>query len=355
MKDKTISSNFQIQALRSVCSWSIGLTTTEHSILEGYYKLIDNSKHYIYIENQFFISNPFSQEERKASGLSLKKLVENQIAFHIRNRIERAYEKKENFRVYIAIPLLPGLPGVPGDSPSLDAVLKYTLQTIGNNKGYSLLELLRKKLGKDLENYIYFFSLRNHGTIHNIPVTELIYIHSKLLIVDDQKVLIGSANINDRSMLGDRDSEFAVIMEEECNYKSVMNNKDYMCSEYAISLRKALMAEHFNLKINDKILDDPLNDKLWKLMKDKAKNNTFIYDKIFDCYPHNKFNNLTKLKERKMFKTPEEIKQLKKDYEDNIGKIDGHIVEFPYAFLKDEELDIAFFSKENLIPERIFT
>ena len=355
MKDKTISSNFQIQALRSVCSWSIGLTTTEHSILEGYYKLIDNSKHYIYIENQFFISNPFSQEERKASGLSLKKLVENQIAFHIRNRIESAYEKKENFRVYIAIPLLPGLPGVPGDSPSLDAVLKYTLQTIGNNKGYSLLELLRKKLGKDLENYIYFFSLRNHGTIHNIPVTELIYIHSKLLIVDDQKVLIGSANINDRSMLGDRDSEFAVIMEEECNYKSLMNNKAYMCSEYAISLRKALMAEHFNLKINDNILDDPVNDKLWKLMKDKAENNTFIYDKIFDCYPHNKFNNLTKLKERKMFKTPEEIEKLKKEYKDNIGKIDGHIVEFPYDFLKNEELDISFFSKENLIPERIFT
>ena len=355
MKDKTISSNFQIQALRSVCSWSIGLTTTEHSILEGYYKLIDNSKHYIYIENQFFISNPFSQEERKASGLSLKKLVENQIAFHIRNRIERAYEKKENFRVYICIPLLPGLPGVPGDSPSLTAVLKYTLQTIGNNKGYSLLELLRKKLGKDLENYIYFFSLRNHGTILNIPVTELIYIHSKLLIVDDQKVLIGSANINDRSMLGDRDSEFAVIMEEECNYKSLMNNKAYMCSEYAISLRKALMAEHFNLKINDNILDDPVNDKLWKLMRDKAENNTFIYDKIFDCYPHNKFNNLTKLKERKMFKTSEEIEKLKKEYKDNIGKIDGHIVEFPYDFLKNEELDISFFSKENLIPERIFT
>ena len=47
LKDKSISSNFQIQALRSVCNWSIGLTTTEHSILEGYYKLIDNSKHYI--------------------------------------------------------------------------------------------------------------------------------------------------------------------------------------------------------------------------------------------------------------------------------------------------------------------
>lgn len=30
------------------------------------------------------------------------------------------------------------------------------------------------------------------------------------MIVDDQKVIMGSANINDRSMLGNRDSEVAV-------------------------------------------------------------------------------------------------------------------------------------------------
>lgn len=42
--------------------------------------------------------------------------------------------------------------------------------------------------------------------IEEKPVTELIYVHSKLMIVDDEKVLIGSANINDRSLLGNRDS-----------------------------------------------------------------------------------------------------------------------------------------------------
>jgi phospholipase D1/2 len=30
------------------------------------------------------------------------------------------------------------------------------------------------------------------------------------MIVDDQKVILGSANINDRSLLGDRDSEIAI-------------------------------------------------------------------------------------------------------------------------------------------------
>jgi len=42
--------------------------------------------------------------------------------------------------------------------------------------------------------------------LNKIPVTEIIYVHSKLMIVDDKKVICGSANINDRSLLGNRDS-----------------------------------------------------------------------------------------------------------------------------------------------------
>lgn len=65
---------------------------------------------------------------------------------------------------------------------------------------------------KNLGEYIQFFTLRTHGMIGETPVTELIYVHSKLMIVDDEKVLIGSANINDRSLLGSRDSEIAIII-----------------------------------------------------------------------------------------------------------------------------------------------
>jgi phospholipase D1/2 len=38
----------------------------------------------------------------------------------------------------------------------------------------------------------------------------LVYVHSKMLIVDDAVTIIGSANINQRSMDGARDSEIAV-------------------------------------------------------------------------------------------------------------------------------------------------
>lgn len=34
------------------------------------------------------------------------------------------------------------------------------------------------------------------------------------MIVDDSKVILGSANINDRSLLGDRDSEIGIVVED---------------------------------------------------------------------------------------------------------------------------------------------
>ena len=56
--------------------------------------------------------------------------------------------------------------------------------------------------------------MRTHSVLptSSMPVTEMIYIHSKCMIVDDTHIIIGSANINDRSMLGSRDHETGVVI-----------------------------------------------------------------------------------------------------------------------------------------------
>jgi phosphatidylserine/phosphatidylglycerophosphate/cardiolipin synthase-like enzyme len=41
-----------------------------------------------------------------------------------------------------------------------------------------------------------------------------IYIHGKVCIVDDRLAIIGSANINERSQRGERDSELAAIIRD---------------------------------------------------------------------------------------------------------------------------------------------
>lgn len=68
----------------------------------------------------------------------------------------------------------------------------------------------------DPYNYISFHCLKNWAIMDHKIVTEQIYIHDKIMIVDDLVAIIGSANLNDRSMMGHRDSE--VIFPNEIHF-----------------------------------------------------------------------------------------------------------------------------------------
>jgi phospholipase D1/2 len=67
-------------------------------------------------------------------------------------------------------------------------------------------------------------SLVSYGLVIRY-VTELLYIHSKVMIVDDKRVIMGSANINDRSQKGDGDSEIALVVEDTDMIKTTMDGK----------------------------------------------------------------------------------------------------------------------------------
>lgn len=67
------------------------------------------------------------------------------------------------------------------------------------------------------------------------------------MIVDDRFVIIGSANINDRSMCGTRDSEVAMLIEDSKKIASKMNGRNVGVGNFSHTLRKALYQEHFGL------------------------------------------------------------------------------------------------------------
>ena len=60
--------------------------------------------------------------------------------------------------------------------------------------------------------------------------------HSKLMIIDDRMAICGSANINDRSLLGQRDSEFCVVIndieEEDCQFNGQLVRVGKVCSSW---------------------------------------------------------------------------------------------------------------------------
>ena len=56
-----------------------------------------------------------------------------------------------------------------------------------------------------LSDYITFNSMRNYGFLNSQPVTEQIYIHSKLMIVDDRRVIIGARDTTTTMYKSDTD------------------------------------------------------------------------------------------------------------------------------------------------------
>ncbi len=107
------------------------------------------------------------------------------------------------------MPLLPGFEGYIADPAAtvLRIQMHWQYEAISRGKESLFQKLIKGGIEeKKISNYIHFFGLRKGDVLNLIPVTEIIYVHSKLMIVDDKKIIVGSANINDRSLLGDRDS-----------------------------------------------------------------------------------------------------------------------------------------------------
>ena len=229
-------STCEVQVLRSAGYWSLGLKETEKSIQNAYLKLIETSNHYIYIENQFFVTTS------EWDGV----VIENKIGDAIVDRIVRANSEGTEWKAFIVIPLMPGFDS-PIDQPeasSLRVIMQCQYQSI--SRGETSIFARLKKLNIDPMQYIRFFSLRKWSTIGPFEklVTEQLYVHAKILIVDDRSCIIGSANINERSQLGNRDSEVAIVIRDTDLIKTKMNGKDYYAGRYALEMRQRLMREH---------------------------------------------------------------------------------------------------------------
>uniref|UniRef100_A0A0E0JUS8 phospholipase D n=1 Tax=Oryza punctata TaxID=4537 RepID=A0A0E0JUS8_ORYPU len=134
----------------------------------------------------------------------------------------------ESFAVYIVIPMWPE--GVPTSGP-VQEILFWQRQTM--QAMYEVIAAAIRAAGKERaahpRDYLNFYCLGKReagGSPGHHPADGattsyaaalarrhrrfMIYVHSKGMIVDDEYVIVGSANINQRSLAGSRDTEIAV-------------------------------------------------------------------------------------------------------------------------------------------------
>ncbi|BFZ54499.1 Phospholipase D1 [Savitreella phatthalungensis] len=234
----------EVQILRSSGNWSLGLDATECSIQNAYCELIRESEHFVYVENQFFITSC------EVEGTK----IENRIGDALVERAIRAHKNKELWRATIVVPMMPGFPGSVDNSEG--TALRYIMKCQFNSisRGETSIFGRIRAAGIDPQHYINFFGLRGWGKIGHSPkvlVSEMVYIHAKCMVVDDRIAIIGSANINERSQRGNRDSEVAAVVRDTDMVDSTMGGVPFRVGRFAHTLRMRLMREHLGVNVDE--------------------------------------------------------------------------------------------------------
>jgi phosphatidylserine/phosphatidylglycerophosphate/cardiolipin synthase-like enzyme len=231
--------------------WTIDDPNVERSIQDAYLQAIGQAENFIYIESQYFIGSG------KKWGTSS---IANTVPEAIVNRINQHISNKHlKFHAYIVIPMFPE--GDPSASVA-KAQRQYEWKTI-----QFMIQLVNAKcdqinnLPENLDTgstitwdqFLSFYFLANwddlgvaklhlegnrkERLIHNPRY--MIYVHSKLMIVDDRYVIIGSANLNERSLNGGRDTEICIGM------WPATDKQAQTCVDQVTAFRRRLWLEHF--------------------------------------------------------------------------------------------------------------
>lgn len=477
METKNLNNRGTIHAqiVRSSADWSSGILT-DHSIQNAYSEIIRNAEHFVYIENQFFITATGDQQSP----------IHNTIGRAIVDACVRAGKANRKFRVIILIPAIPGFAGDLRDDAATGtrAIMDYQFKSICRGE-HSIFEQIRKE-GVDPTNHIFFFNLRTYDRLNKTPaikkreeetgikyqdvqraeaeeimgsgihgskdveggvdehmgksdkhgngadrqlndeqseqaidakrrfeadmgdlkqtntsfsvahhamadtgplseepwegdakdevenwIQEELYIHGKLLIVDDRIVVCGSSNLNDRSQTGHHDSELSIVMEDTDLIDSVMDGQPFKAGKHAATLRRYLWREHMGLlppqdldakdDINAqppgdgspnnywdkddsyKFVEDPLSEDVWKLWTESATKNTEIFRHIFHADPD---DHVKTFEDYNTFLPPKGVKAghvfdrflPPEDVRSKLEQIQGHLVWMPLDFLKDANM-----------------
>ena len=283
---------------------------------------ISQAQDFIYIEQQFFISS-----------LGNEGTVHNLIAEAIVKKVVEKFEQRRAaaknsknlgpaFRVIILIPQLPE-----GDftrDAGVRAIMFFQSKTIR-----TMLDEIVARTGVSVPGeLILFASLRAKGDVCEKMQTNQCYIHSKMLIVDDTIAIIGSANVNDRSLCGNRDSEICVCV------RHTPLKSDIRSLSPIAHLRMQLWNRYCGVPIDD--ISSQNAPKFADEFVRMCMNNTAIYEHASCfCMPSNNITNM-----RQYARLTLEADAARDESPDlaraQLSDIVGLLVMFPVKFLNED-------------------
>lgn len=215
-------------------------------------------------------------------------------------------------------------------------------------------------------------------------------------------MIIGSANLNDRSQLGDHDSEIALVINDPTPADMTLNGQPWRASRFATSLRRQIFRKHLGLlpaqpvdaqdansepvgmspqqydfgSREDELVADPLSPAFAELWNATARTNTDVFSRVFHNVPNDAVKNWTDYEEfyEKLFREADPEKPDEKppgkykvghvvrdefpggvdEVKECLSRVRGTLVEMPLMFLKEEDI-----AKEgmtlNSLTEELYT
>jgi phosphatidylserine/phosphatidylglycerophosphate/cardiolipin synthase-like enzyme len=195
-----------VQVLRTlVCKLTYPfMPTGEQTVRLAYEKAIDSAEHYIYIEDQYLWPCSIIDKLRDAASRGVKIIL---VVAH-----------------------------------------EYDVPFLKPWHNQMRLESLERIAAIRPEN-LYTYHLEQSQPPHSD-----IYVHAKVMVVDDRYAAIGSANINNRSSTNDSELHVAII--DANTVQGPMDGTNRTVCIFAKDLRLKLWQEH--LGVNANVLDDPI-------------------------------------------------------------------------------------------------
>ena len=323
------STSCRCQVVRSLGRWSAGLKYPETSAYDAWVYAISRAERYIYVEQQYFISNMGEKGAR------------NRIAEAILRRVEWAVDKSRPFRVYVVIP----------ERPNSEAVSYFTRRTLlqdgSDNSGKKKL-CLRSRIsavlrtaregthwhGSDADRVLSVCTLYSAGrSVSGRWDVGDVYVHSKVLVCDDNVAVIGSANVNDRSFSGDGDSELGVIIWD--------GESENQVTGAVRDFRLRLWRQYLGFQVDgsqDRKISDPSSDSAYGEWTRTSQKNLSLLTSVTNFTPRDtitSFRQWNSLLSKYDHKSPEK-KSAALDRPERLVEMRGQLVKYPIMFLSDQ-------------------
>lgn len=262
----------------------------DDSIHRAYIHHIRKADKFIFIENQYFLGSAYCWEDET------KTKAHHIIPAEICQKIIEKINAGEHFCAYVIIPMYPE--GDPASKP-VQEILHWQHRTM--EMMYKQISVAIEANGLDTHpsDYLTFYCLGKGEGSEEIPedlpapdpetpavalreqARFMIYVHSKMMIVDDDYIIVGSANINQRSMGGTRDSEIAVGCFQPLHTRETSDNTP---RGDVYNFRSALWAEHLGGSMEESVHGTPGTIECMRAVNEAAQANWELFISSEICH-----------------------------------------------------------------------